>query len=157
MPTPRSLVRLAWTIAICTCLHAQTFNVITVRLRDGRTGMPVTPSNFLVRVDHHETIHNEWVKIGDDGLVTITVPDDAKELSLQATYDSGMATYINCDTAKQSDKERVIWYPIDLIFKSGIVAPNECSKTEYPVKPGEFVFFVRKRNALDRMHNPDSQ
>jgi hypothetical protein len=157
MLSPRTLVRLVWMIAFCACLQAQSVNTITVRLRDGKTGMTITPSNFLLRVDHHETVHNEWVKIGDDGMVTITVPDDAKELSLQATYDEGMSTYINCDIARQSDKERVIWYPIDLIMKSGVAAPNECSKTEYPVKPGEFVFFVRKRSALDRMHNPDSQ
>jgi hypothetical protein len=157
MPTPRTLARLAFAIAVCASLHAQTGKTITVHLRDGRTGMPITPSNFLLRIDHHDEIHNEWVKIADDGTVTVNVPDDAKDISLQATYDQGMDTYINCDIARQSDKERVIWYPIEVIMKSGVVAPNECSKTEYPAKPGEFVFFVRKRNALDRIHNPDAQ
>jgi hypothetical protein len=152
-----ALTRLAWTFAVCASLQAQTGKTISVHLRDGRTGLPVTAANFLLRVDHHETIHNDWVQISDDGAVTITVPDDAKEISLQATYGDGMETYINCDAAKQSDKEREIWYPIDLILKNGVVAPNECSKTEYPAKPGEFVFFVRRRGALDRLHNPDAQ
>jgi hypothetical protein len=157
MLLPRTLVRLALAIALSASLQAQTGKTITVFLRDGRTGMPVTPSNFLLRIDHNETIHNEWVTIADDGTVTLAIPDDAKELSLQATYSQGMETYINCDAAKQSNKEREIWYPIDLIMKSGVVAPNECSKTEYPVKPGQFVFFVRKRGALDRLHNLDGQ
>jgi hypothetical protein len=157
MPLPRTLLRFAWTIAVCAILHAQTVKTISVHLRDGKSGMPITPSNLLLRIDHHETIHNEWVKIADDGSVTITVPDDAKQISLQATYDDGMDTYINCDTAKQSDKEREVWYPIDRIMESGVVTPNECSRTQYPAKPGEFVFFVRKRGALDRLHNPDAQ
>ena len=130
---------------------------LTVQLRDGRTGALITPSNLLFRVDHHDAIHNEWVKIGDNGTMTVTLPDDAKELSFQATYEEGMDTYINCDVAKQSDKERVVWYPIDLIVKSGVVTPNECSKTEYTAKPGEFIFFVRKRSAMDRLHNTDAQ
>jgi hypothetical protein len=61
-----------------------------------------------------------------------------------------MDTFINCDTAKESDRERDIWYPISDILKSGIVAPNQCSKTNYTAKPGEFVFFVRKRDWRDQ-------
>jgi hypothetical protein len=56
-----------------------------------------------------------------------------------------METYINCDAAKETDKERDIWYPIADILQSGVVAPNECSLTHYTAKPGEFIFFVRKR------------
>jgi hypothetical protein len=156
MPTIRTLW-LAWIIAVCACLHAQDVKTISVRLRDGRTGLPITPSNFLLRADHHDTIQNEWVKINDDGTTVLTVPGDVKEISLQATYESGMDTYINCDAAKQNDKERHIWYPIAVIMKAGVVAPNECGKTDYPAHPGEFVFFVRKRNALDRMRNSDAQ
>jgi hypothetical protein len=157
MPRIRMLVRFAWLIAVCACLHAQDYKLITVHLRDGRTGLPITPSNFLLRVDHNETIRNEWVKIYDDGTVLVRVPDDAKEISLQATYDEGMNTYINCDAAKQNNREREIWYPIDTIVKAGVVAPDECGKGDYPAKPGEFVFFVRKRNVFDRVHNPGEQ
>lgn len=157
MPTRRTLLRLALTIMVCAGLHAQDYQLISITLRDGRTGKKITPSNFLLRVDHFETVKSEWVKIYDDGSVFIRVPLDAKQISLQATYDEGMSTYINCDAAKQSDPEREIWYPVDIIMKSGVVAPNECSKTEYTAKPGEFVFFVRKRSALDKLRNPDEQ
>jgi hypothetical protein len=162
MPTLRTFSRLACILAAlilacCSRLQAQDTKTITVQLRDGRTGMTITPSNLLLRIDHQDTLHNEWVKINDDGTMTVTVPDDAKELSIQATYEEGMDTYINCDVAKQSDKERHVWYPIDLIIKSGAVAPNECSKTEYTAKPGQFVLFVRKRSALDRLHNTYAQ
>ncbi len=47
-----------------------------------KPALPVTPSNFLLRVDHHDTFHNDWVKINDDGTVTVTVPDDAKRFGL---------------------------------------------------------------------------
>jgi hypothetical protein len=154
MPSIRTLLRAAWVIAVCAALHGQTGTTISVQLRDGKTGKRITPSNFLLRVDHHETIRNEWVKINDDGTVSVTVPDDAKEISLQATYGSGMDYYVNCDAAKLSDKEREIWYPIDVIMKAGVVAPNECGRTDYTAKkPGEFIFFVRKRNALDPLHD----
>jgi hypothetical protein len=151
MPTIGTLAKFACMAALCTLARAQTGNIIHIRLLDGKTGAPVDASNFLVKVDHHETVHNEWVHIGDDGSVTVTVPGDAKEISLKATYDEGMDTYINCDAAKQKNKERDIWYPISVIMQAGAVAPNECSKTEYTAKPGEFIFFVRKRDWRDSM------
>lgn len=134
-------------------LHAQDATSISIRLLDGKTGLPVKASNFLVRVDHHDTVHPDWVKIADDGTVVVTLPDDAKEISLKATYDMGMDTYINCDAARESDKERDIWYSIATILKSGIVAPDECDKTSFKSKPGEFIFFVRKRSWHDNLEN----
>lgn len=136
-------------IALTSLLHAQDPNIIHIRLLDGKTGMPVKADNFLVRVDHKDTIHNEWVHIGDDGSVTVTVPAEAKEIAVKATYDTSTDIYINCDAAKESDKERDIWYSIADILKTGKVAPNECSKTHYTAKPGEFIFFVRKRGWRD--------
>jgi hypothetical protein len=153
MPTLRALGAIVCAVAVCASLHAQTdetTNTVSVKLLDGKTGMPVKPTNFVLKIDHHDALHNEWVTIHDDGTVTVTLPDSAKELSLKATYDMGMEWYINCDAAKQSDKERDIWYPVAAIMKSGLVAPNECSKTQYTAKPGEFVFFVRKRSPLDK-------
>jgi hypothetical protein len=144
-----SLAAFTFTVAICFLLHAQSDRIISLRVLDGKTGSPVKASNFLVRVDHHDTLLNEAVKMNDDGTVVVTVPPDATEISFKATYNSSMETYINCDAAKQSDKERNIWYPISTILQAGIVAPNECSKTDYKPKPGEFVFFVRKRDWRD--------
>lgn len=153
MPTIRTLARIASIAAICISLHAQTGKTISVQLRDGKTGKLITPSNFLLRIDHHDAVHNEWVKINDDGTVQVTVPDDAKEISLQATYNEGMDYYVNCDAAKQADKERELWYPIAVIMKSGAVAPNECGRSQYSAQAGQFIFFVRKRGALDQLHD----
>ena len=136
-------------IALAFPLHAQDVNTLHIRLLDGKTGMPVKADNFLVRVDHNDTVHNEWVHIADDGSVTVDVPGQAKEIAIKATYDSSMETYIDCDAAKESDKERDIWYSIADILKTGKVAPNECSKTSYKAAPGEFIFFVRKRGWHD--------
>ncbi len=119
MPAIRALAKIACVTAFCVSLHAQTVNTISIRLLDGKTGLPVKASNFLVKVDHHDTEHNEWVRMNDDGTVMVTVPADAKELSVKATYNESMDTYINCDAAKENDRERDIWYPISDILKSG--------------------------------------
>ncbi|MGA2754670.1 MAG: hypothetical protein ABSE53_12980 [Terracidiphilus sp.] len=147
----RALFILALVTAFSVSLHSQTPRTISIRLLDGKTGLPVKASNFLVRVDHHDTLHPEWVKINDDGTVVVTLPADAKEISVKATYGMGMDTYVNCDAAKENDKERNIWYPIATILSAGIVAPDECAKTDFKAKPGEFIFFVRKREWHDRL------
>jgi hypothetical protein len=146
MPVFRAFIALLSAAVICAGLHAQSENTIHIRLLDGKTGLPVKASNYLVRVDHHDTAHNEWVHINDDGTVTVTLPPDAKEIAVKATYEMSTETYVNCEVAKESDKDRDIWYPIAQILKSGVVAPNECSQTHYNAAPGEFVFFVRKHN-----------
>jgi len=149
MASIRILARCAWMIVLCASAHAQAGGVIHVRLLDGKTGLPVKASNYLVRIDHRDTVHNEWVHINDDGTVVVTLPSGAKEIAVKATYDMAMETYINCDAAKESDKERDIWYSISDILQKGVVAPNECSTTHYTAKPGEFVFFARKRSWHD--------
>ncbi|MGO8932504.1 MAG: hypothetical protein ACLPLZ_10140 [Terracidiphilus sp.] len=141
----RALASLAIMAAFCVALNAQAVQTISIRLLDGKTGLPVKASNILVRVDHNETVHPDWVKINDDGTVVVTLPADTKEISLKATYGMGMDTYINCDAAKESDKERNVWYSITTILNAGIVAPDECARTAFKAKPGEFTFFVRKR------------
>jgi hypothetical protein len=145
MSAIRTFVGLLCAAVLCAGLHAQTENTIHIRLLDGKTGLPVQASNYLVRIDRHDTAHNEWVHMGDDGTVIVTLPSDAQLIAVKATYDMSMETYINCDAAKETDKERNIWYPIAQILQSGVVAPNECSQTHYTAKPGEFIFFVRKR------------
>lgn len=157
MPNLRALVQFiiiaGFVAAFSVVLSAQAANTIFVRLLDGKTGLPVKASNFLVRIDHHETDHPDWVTVNDDGTVSITLPADAKEISLKATYGMGMDTYINCDAAKENDKERNIWYSIATILSTGIVAPDECARTNYKSKPGEFTFFVRKRSWHDQLEN----
>lgn len=134
---------------LCAALHAQAPNAIHIRLLDGKTGQPVKADNYLVRVDGQETVHNEWVQIGDDGSVVVTLPADAREIAVKATYNMSMDTYINCEISKESNRERDVWYPISQILAKGLVARNECSETHYTAKPGEFVFFVRKRSWRD--------
>jgi hypothetical protein len=146
MPSIRSFAGFLCAAAFCAGLYAQSENTIHIRLLDGKTGLPVKASNYLVRIDHHETAHNEWVRMNDDGTVIVTLPSDAQLIAVKATYDMSMEIYINCDAAKETDKERDIWYPISQILQSGVVAPNECSQTHYTAKPGEFIFFVRKRS-----------
>jgi hypothetical protein len=153
MSTIRALASFAFIAGLCVALNAQTPQTISIRLLDGRTGLPVKASNFLVRVDHNETLHPEWVKINDDGTVVVTLPADAKEVSVKATYGMGMDTFVDCDAAKESDKERNIWYPIAIILNAGVVAPDECAKTDFKAKPGEFIFFVRKRSWYDQLEN----
>jgi hypothetical protein len=142
---------LAFLIAFSVSLHAQSSTSISIRLLDGKTGLSVKASNFLVRVDHNDAVHPEWVKISDDGTVIVTLPADAKEISVKATYSMGMDTYVNCDAAKESDKERNIWYSVSTILSTGFVAPDECAKTAFKPKPGEFLFFVRKRSWHDNL------
>ena len=149
----QSIIIVSFVAAFSVALPAQTANTISVRLLDGKTGLPVKASNFLVLVDHHETDHPDWVTISDDGTVLITVPADAKVISLKATYGMGMDTYVNCDAAKENDKERNTWYSIATILSAGIVAPDECDRTNYKPKPGEFTFFVRKRSWHDQLEN----
>jgi hypothetical protein len=146
MPVFRAFIALLCAAALSAGLHAQSGNTIQIRLLDGKTGLPVKASNYMVRIDHHDTPHSEWVKINDDGTVVVTLPPDAREVAVKATYDMSTETYINCDVAKESDKKRDVWYPLSQILKTGVVAPNECSQTHYTAKPGEFVFFVRKLN-----------
>ncbi len=157
MPNLRALVRFiiiaGFVAAFSVALSAQAANTISVRLLDGKTGLPVKASNFLVRIDHHDTDHPDWVTVNDDGTIAITVPADAKDISIKATYGMGMDTYINCDAAKENDKERNIWYSIATILNTGIVAPDECALTKYKPKPGEFTFFVRKRSWHDQLEN----
>jgi hypothetical protein len=147
----RALASLAIMTAFCAALNAQAVQTISIRLLDGKTGLPVKASNFLVRVDHNDTVHPDWVKINDNGAVVVTLPADAKEFSVKATYGMGMDTYVNCDAAKESDKERNIWYSIATILNTGIVAPDECARASFKAKPGEFIFFVRKRAWNDNL------
>lgn len=148
-PAIRALAKFAWAAALCVSLHAQTGKTITIRLLDGKTGQPIAPSNFLVRIDRHEAVHNEWLRMSDDGTAVVTAPADASFLSLQATYDLSMEIYVNCDAAKEKVKDTLHWYAIADILKTGVTAPNQCGKADAKAKPGEFVFFVRMRRWRD--------
>jgi hypothetical protein len=149
MRFPLLLAQLALLAALALPLCAQTTNTIHIRLLDGKTGLPIQSANFMLRVDRRQTEHNEWLVINDDGTVVANLPAAIETLSLKATYNASMDTYIDCAITKEKDRERDLWYSVADILKTGLVAPNECSKANFTAKPGEFIFFVRKRNWHD--------
>jgi hypothetical protein len=128
---------------------------ISVQILDGRTGKPVTPSNILVHVDHHDAIHQDWLKLDDDGTITVTPSPTASLIALQGTYDASTMIYVNCDAAGDADTDKLHWYPIADIVAKGVVTPNKCfkgkfeQKTAVTAKPGEFIFYVRGRTVRD--------
>jgi hypothetical protein len=138
--------------AFCSPLHAQSANTITVLMLDGKTGRPIVPSNFIVRVDHLNATHNEWLKLNDDGTGSVTLPAGTSFLSVQGTLESSMEIYVNCDAGMEKDVSTLHWYSVPDILSAGVAMPNECYKGKYAdatkvtPKPGEFILFVRKIN-----------
>jgi len=70
----RSFLALALAAAFCVHLHAQTTPTITILMLDGKTGKPIVPSNFIVRFDHRNEVHNDSVVIDDEGVARALVP-----------------------------------------------------------------------------------
>ena len=128
---------------------------VTIRMFDARTGRQVAPSNFIIRFDHdNDDVHNETLKIDDDGTGTIILPAGAKFLSVQGSFDESEQIYLNCDTGKEKDATKLHWYSTPEILSTGVIAPNECFNGKYErprfaTKPGEFDFYVRQRNWRD--------
>ena len=123
--------------ALCGPARAQTDKTITIRMLDSKTGLLISTSNFLVRINHLEQVHGNWVKQNEDGTGRLTLPADAEVVSIRATYDSATLTYVNCD----ADKDRGSadhaaspdhWYPVADILTSGVVAPNGCVGKKVP-------------------------
>jgi hypothetical protein len=160
-PAHRVLLLLMCLAALCGSGYAQTEKTITIRMLDSKTGLLIATSNFLVRVNHEETVHGDWVKQNEDGTGKLTLPGDADVVSLRATYESAMYTYSNCDADKDRGSAEHApspdrWYSIEKILSEGVVAPNNCIGKKVPdklqvfAKPGEFVFFVRELNAMEK-------
>jgi hypothetical protein len=150
--TYRNLALLFCMAVFCGSLLAQTGKTITLRMMDGKTGKLIETSHFMVRVDHQETVHADWVVQNENGTGKLTLPKGASLLLIQATYDSATQIYVNCDATSQKEDPIGHWYSIAEILASGVVAPNGCvrpkeaAKLKPAAKPGEFVFFVRTRN-----------
>jgi hypothetical protein len=126
--------------------------LVTRLMLDGKTGRPIVPSNFIVRVDHLNATHNEWLKLNDDGTGSVTLPAGTSFLSVQGTLESSMEIYVNCDAGMEKDVSTLHWYSVPDILSAGVAMPNECYKGKYAdatkvtPKPGEFILFVRKIN-----------
>jgi hypothetical protein len=147
--------------ASCGLLIAQKQKTITIRMVDNRTGRLIASSNYLVRINHQEAEHGNWITKNEDGTGKLILPADADVLSIHATYEDATMIYVNCD----ADKDRGSadhaaapdrWYPIADILTTGVVAPNQCvgkkvpEKLQVVAKPGEFVFFVRPLNSREK-------
>jgi hypothetical protein len=148
----RALLLMACMGASVALLQAQIGRTITIKIRDGKTGETVTPSNVHVRFNHQPEALGNWVDQKDDGMIEVKLPQDAKVISVRATYLDSTEYFVNCDVAKQRDSSAESWYPLTDIVTSGLAIPNDCArvkdaaKVRGEVKPGEFVLFVRKRN-----------
>jgi len=158
--THRALYLLLCMAAFCGVLDVQSPKTITLRMIDGKSGRLISTTDFLVRVDHQETVHANWVTMNDDGTGKLTVPGEASLLSIRASYDGATSLFVNCDSnndykATNQGYVRDRWYSVSDILAKGIVAPNDCIGKKVPeklqifAKPGEFVFFVRRMNARE--------
>jgi hypothetical protein len=147
--------------AFCGSVCAQTEKTVTIRMVDVRTGILISSSNYLVRIDHQQAEHGNWVQKNEDGSGKLSLPADAALLSIHASYDSATLLYVNCDADKdRGSAERAPspdrWYSVATILTSGVVAPNNCigkkvpEKLQVVAKPGEFVFFVRPLNSREQ-------
>ena len=162
--TRRVLNLLLCMTACCGSLCAQTEKTVTLRMLDGKSGKLITTSSFLVRIDHQQTVHGNWVTQNENGTGKLTVPGEAALLSVRATYDSSTSVYANCDANKDigsSDRGPALdrWYKISDILAIGVAAPNNCIGKKVPnnlqiiAKPGEFVFFVRRLNMAEQFRD----
>jgi hypothetical protein len=98
--------------------------------------------------------------MNEDGTGKLIVPGDASLLSIRASYDGSTSLYVNCDANKDTkgvNPGPILdrWYSVSDILTKGVVAPNDCIGKKVPeklqifAKPGEFVFFVRRMNAIE--------
>jgi hypothetical protein len=161
---PRVLFLMLLTGLLCCTLDAQAPQKITVRMLDSKTGLLIASSNFLVRVDHNQEAHGDWIVKNEDGTGSLSVPSGAQLISIHATYESATYTYANCDVdkdrASSSHAARIErWYPVSAIQTAGLVAPNDCGGKKVPeklqviAKPGEFVFFVRPETSIEKLRD----
>ena len=131
---------------------AQTRNVIHVRVFNGKTGELVKPSILMVRINHLGANHSDWIRKNYNGSVDVSLPWNASDVAIQATYDASTEVFINCDAAKQHNTSNLHWYKVKEIVKTGLIMQNDCKRSRHAEMPkldkksGEFVLFVRKRN-----------
>lgn len=132
--------------AACGYCQAPATVTITLRMMDAKTGMLIPTSDFLIRIDHQEDEHGNWVKRNEDNSGKLTLPAGAKIVAVDGKYNMTTNLYVNCDSVRDKPEPVVHWYSISEILATGVAAPNDCSKHTAVAKPGELVFFVRQRN-----------
>jgi hypothetical protein len=148
------LLLLVGLMAFCGALFAEPAKTITIKVYDGKSGRPVVPTAYQVRVDHNGEMHADWVKQHEDGTAELTIPADTAVVALHLAYDSSMSVYVNCDADKNAFGD--VWYSVPQIMAKGMVTSNLCGKTKTNEKyktiaaPGELILFVRERNWKER-------
>jgi len=141
-------------VALCSVLQAESTKTITLKIFDGKSGRPVVPTGYQVRVDHQQAFHDDWVKQNEDGTAELTIPEGTHEIALHLAYDHSMEVYINCDADKNSFGD--VWYQVSQIQGKGYIAADLCGKSKTNEKykttaaPGELILFVRERNWKER-------
>jgi hypothetical protein len=148
---------LLWLIMLGVVLRAEELTkTITIRVFDGKTGKPLVPTGFQVRVDHLTMLHPDWVKPNEDGTAVLTVPADAAVVAFHLAYEDSMELYVACDAEKNTFGD--VWYRVPDIMSKGFVAANGCGKAKENGKykttaaPGELILFVREKNFRERTH-----
>ena len=133
---------------------AEPTKTITIKVFDGKSGHPVVPTGFQVRVDHQTMLHPDWVKQNEDGTSELTIPAETSVVALHLAYDNSMEIYVHCDADKNAFGD--VWYRAPEIASKGFVASNGCAKAKENEKfkttaaPGELILFVRQKNLKER-------
>lgn len=149
------LLLLGAIVALSGTLHAEPTKTIILKVFDGKSGHPVVPTGYQVRVDHETMLHPDWVKQNEDGTAELTIPASAHEVTLHLAYDDSMEIYVNCDKEKNAFGD--VWYRVPAIMSKGMVTANECAKPKVSEKfkttalPGELILFVREKNMAERV------
>ena len=147
-------VLLLCSILLGTAYCAEPTKTIIIKVFDGKSGHPVMPTGFQVRVDHQTMLHPDWVKQNDDGTAELTIPADTEVVALHLAYQNSMELYVNCDAEKNAFGD--VWYRVPEIASKGFVAANGCAKAKVNEKvkttaaPGELILFVREKNLKER-------
>ena len=137
---------------MCTATDAQQAErTITIRMLDSKTGAVMSPTKFQVTVNTKDYSHLETFSPNKGGIGELVVKSDVVQLSIQAVYEPGEHTFVNCDSVKDKIFFQSHWYAVPQIFSTGVVAPNNCSKLTAVASPGEFVFFVRHTNWYENL------
>ena len=145
---------LLWFAMLGSAFSAEPTKTIIIKVFDGKSGRPLMPTGFQVRVDHLTMLHPDWVKQNDDGTAELTIPADAAVVALHLAYQNSMELYIHCDADKNAFGD--VWYRVPEIISKGLVAANACGRVKANEKfkttaaPGELILFVREKNLKER-------
>jgi len=143
-----------WLVVVCGALHAESTKTIILKVFDGKTGKPIVPTGYEIRIDHQQALHPDWAKPNEDGTAALTIPEGTHEIALHLAYDNSMEVYVACDADKNAFGD--VWYLVPQILSNGFVAADGCGKSKTNEKykttaaPGELILFVREKNVKER-------